>query len=211
MEPPRRQSARRTRNILPESLQETETAGVPQERRLKRTAGAQTTAGLDVDANHHGKRPKTAHEGGMKEQESADESSELTEPEETEAVIADSKDDDISGKSDSPEEDPEQVCECFLDRCNVLLAESSLVLQEDVTGYPPAWFTRPESEEHLDSDHSDASAFRSSPLYRLHMQSKSYEDQTAMREDIRRINLYINGVKENYAIVDRLGEGRTSC
>lgn len=109
MEPPRRQSARRTRNILPESLQEAETAGVPQERQPKRAAGAQTTGGLDVDANHHGKRPKTAHEGGVEEQERGDESSELTEPEDTEAVTADSKDDDFSGKSDLPEEDPEQV------------------------------------------------------------------------------------------------------
>jgi serine/threonine protein kinase len=39
------------------------------------------------------------------------------------------------------------------------------------------------------------------------MASRSYEDQSAMREDIRRINLYINGVKEDYTIVDRLGEG----
>lgn len=30
-----------------------------------------------------------------------------------------------------------------------------------------------------------------------------------MREDIRRINLYIKGVKEDYTIVDRLGEGKS--
>lgn len=45
-------------------------------------------------------------------------------------------------------------------------------------------------------------------MYRLHMQSRSFEDQTAMREDIRRINLYIHGVEQNYTIVDRLGEGK---
>lgn len=44
-------------------------------------------------------------------------------------------------------------------------------------------------------------------MYRLHMQSRTFEDQTAMREDIRRINLYIEGVEQNYTIVDRLGEG----
>jgi hypothetical protein len=79
--------------------------------------------------------------------------------------------------------------------------------QWDGNGYPPAWFIRPESAEQLDSDHSDDSANQSSPMYRLHMASRSYEDQSAMREDIRRINLYINGVKEDYTIVDRLGEG----
>lgn len=45
-------------------------------------------------------------------------------------------------------------------------------------------------------------------MYRLHMQSRSFEDQVAMREDIRRINLYIEGVEQNYTIVDRLGEGK---
>jgi hypothetical protein len=44
-------------------------------------------------------------------------------------------------------------------------------------------------------------------MYYRHMESRSFEDQTAMREDIRRINLYIKGLKDNYTVVDRLGEG----
>jgi hypothetical protein len=109
IEPPRRQSARRTRNILPEALQETETAAVPQQERPKRTADVQDVTGRQtVNTGNHSKRPKTAHEGAVKNQNVQDESSELTEPEETSAVMTDSKDDDMSGKSDSPEE--EEVC-----------------------------------------------------------------------------------------------------
>lgn len=67
----------------------------------------QVTGEPDADPGNPKKRPKTAHET-VKEQNTEDESSELTEPEETEAVMTHSKDDDKSGKTDSPEE--QQVC-----------------------------------------------------------------------------------------------------
>ncbi|GHJ89804.1 hypothetical protein NliqN6_6206 [Naganishia liquefaciens] len=191
LEPPKRQSARRTRNILPDSLPENETTVVLHEGRTKRTADATTTGATNIEVVNHGKRPKTSHGGVTEAPRIEKESSELTEPERTETRMTDSKDDDISGPSDSSEQEKEHE-------------------QRDVNGCPPASFPPSDSDEHSDMNHSDGAAFRSSPLYRLHMQSKSYEDQTAMREDIRRINLYINGVNENYTIVDRLGEGTFS-
>lgn len=68
----------------------------------------------------------------------------------------------------------------------------------------------PQESEELTQSESEDEVVQSSPMYRLHMQSRSFEDQTAMREDIRRINLYIQGVEQNYTIVDRLGEGKLS-
>lgn len=80
--------------------------------------------------------------------------------------------------------------------------------QSDGDGYPPDWFQRQASEALTESDPEEQEVVQSSPMYRLHMQSRSFEDQVAMREDIRRINLYIEGVEQNYTIVDRLGEGK---
>ncbi|KAI5450365.1 Cell division control protein 7 [Naganishia albida] len=121
-----------------------------------------------------------------------DEDSDLTDlsDEEDEVKMADGKaTDDTRDSSPAPEEAPEE---------------------SDGDGYPPDWFQRQASEALTESDPEEQEVVQSSPMYRLHMQSRSFEDQVAMREDIRRINLYIEGVEQNYTIVDRLGEGTFS-
>ena len=47
----------------------------------------------------------------------------------------------------------------------------------------------------------------SSDLYDEHMQIRTFDDRLDVKADIRKINEVIEGLKQSYRIVDRLGEG----
>jgi hypothetical protein len=47
----------------------------------------------------------------------------------------------------------------------------------------------------------------SSDLYDEHMQVRTFDDRLDVKADIRKINEGIEGLKQSYRIVDRLGEG----
>ena len=47
----------------------------------------------------------------------------------------------------------------------------------------------------------------SSDLYDEHMQIRTFDDRLDVKADIRKINEGIEGLKQSYRIVDRLGEG----
>lgn len=48
----------------------------------------------------------------------------------------------------------------------------------------------------------------SSDLYDEHMQVRTFDERLDVKADIRKINEAIEGMKQSYRIVDRLGEGR---
>jgi hypothetical protein len=115
-QPPKRQSAQRTRNIIPEALLELDNSRVSHQDGQKR----------QIDGDAHGndkqqsKRIKTGNEGAMKVHTlNDDEDSDLTdlsdeeEEEEEEAKMTDSKaTDDTRDSSPAPEEAPEEVSHC---------------------------------------------------------------------------------------------------
>lgn len=51
----------------------------------------------------------------------------------------------------------------------------------------------------------------SSDLYDEHMQVRTFDERLDVKADIRKINEAIEGMKQSYRIVDRLGEGGSKC
>ena len=47
----------------------------------------------------------------------------------------------------------------------------------------------------------------SSDLYDEHMQVRTFDERLDVKADIRKINEAIDGMRQSYRIVDRLGEG----
>ncbi|KAJ9118204.1 hypothetical protein QFC22_004110 [Naganishia vaughanmartiniae] len=184
-QPPRRQSAQRTKDIC-QGLRARDEAAVAQEPIRVREQDGDVTIQDERD-QHRNKRVKMEYAG-------ADDADDGEEDGRRESSIL----------SDEPDESQNE------DSASV---ERSSAASDAEGSYEAEWAEGVKNvarRGYSDPEESDESETPSSPMYYRHMESRSFEDQTAMREDIRRINLYIRGLKDNYTVVDRLGEGTFS-